>query len=97
RGLLLEPLAGDAVRAQTILVPHLFDRAASEVEVMQAADPFAATQEPIVELLREPRVVERSSSYLQIVLDATGAASDGDNAVETAANDDLALAAGSED
>lgn len=96
RGLLLEPLAGDAGAAQTILVPHLFDRSAGEVEVMQAADPFAATPEPVVELLRQPRAIERSSSYLQIVLDRS-VDSDADSENDAAAaNDDLALAASSD-
>lgn len=96
RGLLLEPLAGDGGnRGHVILVPHLFDRAATEVEVMRPADPFAASPEPLVEVLRQPRIVDRGSAYLQIALeDESPASADGD--IPAAANDDLALAAGSE-
>src|SRR5262249_17506470 len=42
RGLMLEPLAGEAA-APTVIAPHLFDRSAAVVELMRAADPFAAT------------------------------------------------------
>jgi len=94
RGLLLEPLAGGGDdSAPTLLVPHLFDRAASEVELMRPADPFAATPEPIVELLKQPRVVERGSAYLHIALDGPPAEEADRDAVIGAANDDLALAA----
>lgn len=96
RGLLLEPLAGEAGSAPTILVPHLFDRHASEVEVMHAADEFAATPEPVVELLQQPRVVERSSSYLQIILQPSSEAEPADGAI-AAANDDVVLAASSDE
>jgi len=68
RGLLLESLAGDA-DTRTILAPHLFDRSASEVEVMHPADPFAATPEPLVEMLRQPRMAEIGSAYVQIFID----------------------------
>lgn len=96
RGLLLEPLAGDGASAgQTILAPHLFDRHADEVEVMRPADPFAAVPEPTVEVLRQPRIIDRGSAYLQIVLEP-GAAGEGADPAASAANDDLALAAGSE-
>lgn len=97
RGLLLDPLAGDvSMASQTILAPHLFDRAATEVEVMRAADPFAAVPEPTVDILKHLRVLERGS-YLQIVLDA-GAATDAqeDATAAAAANDDLQLAAASD-
>jgi hypothetical protein len=69
RGLLLESLAGDA-DARTILAPHLFDRSASEVEVMHPADPFAATPEPLVEMLKQPRMAELGSAYVQIFIDS---------------------------
>jgi hypothetical protein len=95
RGLLLEPLATDAAGSgQTILVPNLFDRNASEAEIMRPADPFAAEPEPSMDVLREPRIVDRGSAYLQIELDSGVAAEgDGDRA---AANDDLVLAQRSE-
>ncbi|HET7796292.1 MAG TPA: hypothetical protein VFK72_00280, partial [Nevskia sp.] len=97
RGLLLEPLAGDAgLAAQTILAPHLFDRAATEVELMRAADPFAAVPEPTVEILNHLRVIERGG-YLQIVLDSSAAAEAREEAASAAAaNDDLTLAAASD-
>jgi hypothetical protein len=97
RGLLLEPLAGDAgVAAQTILAPHLFDRAATEVELMRAADPFAAVPEPTVEILGHLRVIERGG-YLQIVLETSAAAEAREEAADAAAaNDDLTLAAASD-
>ncbi|HET7065591.1 MAG TPA: hypothetical protein VFI49_15060 [Rudaea sp.] len=97
RGLLLEPLAGDAgMAAQTILAPHLFDRAATEVELMRAADPFAAVPEPTVEILGHLRVIERGG-YLQIVLESTAAAEAPEEAAgAAAANDDLTLAAASD-
>jgi len=98
RGLLLEPLAGDADGAeQTILAPHLFDRNATEVEVMRAADPFAATEEPQVDLLRNPRIIDRGSAYLQIIVDASPSGDSGaDDAGASAANDDIVLAASSD-
>ena len=97
RGLLLDPLAGDvSVASQTILAPHLFDRAATEVEVMRAADPFAAVPEPTVEVLTHLRVLERGS-YLQIMLETAAAAEVHDDAAgAAAANDDLRLAAASD-
>jgi hypothetical protein len=97
RGLLLDPLAGDVnVASQTILAPHLFDRAATEVELMRAADPFAAVPEPTVEILTHLRVLERGS-YLQIVLESAAAVEGHDDAtVSAAANDDLPLAAAGE-
>jgi hypothetical protein len=96
RGLLLEPLAGeDATVGHTILAPHLFDRHANEVEVMRPADPFAAVPEPTVEVLKEPRILERGIAYLQIMLEP-GAAGDHADPAAAAANDDLVLAAGSE-
>jgi hypothetical protein len=97
RGLLLEPLAGDAgVAAQTILAPHLFDRAATEVELMRAADPFAAVPEPTVEILNHLRLIERGG-YLQIVLESGAAAEAREEAASAAAaNDDLTLAAASD-
>lgn len=99
RGLLLESLAGDTGSgARTILAPHLFDRSASEVEVMHPADPFAATPEPLVEVLKHPRVVERGSAYVQIVLDPpTG--DDGSGTQAGAAddvNDGMAMLTGSD-
>ncbi|HEX3125608.1 MAG TPA: hypothetical protein VHQ21_20070, partial [Rhodanobacteraceae bacterium] len=97
RGLLLEPLAGDpGIAAQTILAPHLFDRAATEVELMRAADPFAAVPEPTVDILSHLRVIERGG-YLQIVLES-GAATEAreEDADAAAANDDLTLAAASD-
>jgi len=96
RGLLLEPLAGDAgIAAQTILAPHLFDRAATEVELMRAADPFAAVPEPTVEILDHLRVIERGG-YLQIVLESSAAEARDEAASAAAANDDLTLAAASD-
>jgi hypothetical protein len=97
RGLLLEPLAGDdGVRNETILTPQLFDRNATEVEVMRPADPYAATPEPLVELLEHPRVVERSSSYLQIVLDAPTGVVEADSSESVPADGELVLAGGSD-
>jgi cyclic-di-GMP-binding protein len=97
RGLLLDPLAGDVgMAAHTILAPHLFDRAATEVELMRAADPFAAVPEPTVENLSHLRVIERGG-YLQIVLESSAAAeAREDAATSDAANDDLTLAAASD-
>ena len=99
RGLLLEPLAGeDGSSARTILAPHLFDRNANEVEVMRPADPFDAVPAPVVELLQQPRVIDRgSNAYLQILLESP---ENGEQAADgglapAAANDELALAAGS--
>jgi hypothetical protein len=62
---------------------------------MRPADPYAATPEPMVELLEHPRIVERSSSYLQIVLDARKHA---DTEAEDVlpVDDELALATGSD-
>jgi hypothetical protein len=97
RGLLLEPLAGDDDgHVQTILAPHLFDRSASEVEIMRAADPFAATEEPQVELLRNPRIIDRGSAYLQIVVETAAGGEGSDNGGGAAANDDIVLAASSD-
>jgi hypothetical protein len=36
---------------------------------MHPADPFAATPEPLVELLRQPRMAELGSAYVQIFID----------------------------
>ncbi len=77
RGLLLESLAGDA-DGRTILAPHLFDRSASEVEVMHPADPFAATPEPLVEMLQQPRMAELGSAYVQIFMDNVSVVPGGD-------------------
>jgi hypothetical protein len=87
RGLLLESLSGDAAR--TILAPHLFERSASEIEVMHPADPFALTPEPMVEVLRQPRVAERGGAYVQIAIDAVADQEQGgeDAAMSAAAND----------
>jgi hypothetical protein len=87
RGLLLESLSGDGAR--TILAPQLFERDASEIEVMHPADPFAATPEPLVEVLQQPRVTERGSAYVQIAIDAVAGEEPGgeDTAMAAAAND----------
>jgi hypothetical protein len=95
RGLLLEPLADDD-GGETILVPHLFDRSAGEVEVMRPADPFAPEPEPLVEFLRNPRVLDRGSAYLQVVIGAPEERDERDPAAVASANDDLALAAGND-
>ena len=87
RGLLLESLSGDGAR--TILAPHLFERSASEIEVMHPADPFAATPEPLVEVLQQPRVAERGIAYVQIAIEEPCAEEPGD--------DDAALAAAAND
>ena len=97
RGLLLDSLAGGSVGvAQTLLAPHLFDRGATEVELMRAADPFAADPEPTVEVMRDLRVLEGGGAYLQIVVHGGEQAGTGEAEVTAAANDDLSLAAASD-
>ena len=94
RGLLLEPLASESAPGQRVLVPHLFDRNAAEVEIMRPPDPFDAVPEPRVDVLRAPRVLDRGSAYLQIVLsDDTPEGNSGDPPAGVS-EDDLALAAG---
>ena len=98
RGLLLESLSGDAAR--TILAPHLFERSASEIEVMHPADPFAVTPEPLVEVLQHPRVAERGGAYVQIAIDAVASQEQGDEDTALAAandvNDGVAMLTGSD-
>ncbi len=97
RGMQLEPLTAASADAtgQNILAPHLFDGNATEVEVTRAADPFALTEEPTVEVLKNVRIFDYGGVYLQIVLEQIAAAPDehdSDAMTPPAANDEMALA-----
>ncbi|HEY7872950.1 MAG TPA: hypothetical protein VIC31_09565 [Rudaea sp.] len=85
RALALEDLhAADAT--PTVMVPALFDREATEIELTRPGDPFSWPVEPSIETLRGVRANDNGGGYFRIDMHAL----DGDAAAQAplAANDD---------
>ena len=91
RALALEDLHGENA-TPVVLVPALFDRDATEVELTRPGDPFSWPVEPSIETLRGLRASDNGGGYFRIEVRA---AVDGDAAVNAprAANDDAGSAA----
>ncbi|HEY7872637.1 MAG TPA: hypothetical protein VIC31_07955, partial [Rudaea sp.] len=85
RALALEDLhAADAT--PTVMVPALFDREATEIELTRPGDPFSWPVEPSIETLRGVRASDNGGGYFRIDMHTLN----GDAAAQAplAANDD---------
>jgi hypothetical protein len=91
RALALEDL-NDANAMPAVIVPALFDRDATEIELTRPGDPFSWPVEPSIETLRGLRASDSGGGYFRIEMRA---AADGEAAANAprAANDDAGIAA----
>jgi hypothetical protein len=75
-----------------VIVPALFDRDATEIELTRPGDPFSWPVEPSIETLRGLRASDNGGGYFRIEMRA---AADGEATANAphAANDDAGIAA----
>ena len=92
RGVLLDPLDGSHDQQIRIIVPHLFDRGTSEMELTRPGDPFGWPAEAQVETISGVRVIDNGGGYLRLEIEppATADAEPGEATAPAtlAANDD---------
>jgi hypothetical protein len=91
RALALEDLNG-ANALPAVIVPALFDRDATEIELTRPGDPFSWPVEPSIETLHDLRASDNGGGYFRIEMRAPA---DDDAAANSprAANDDAGMAA----
>ncbi|MDE1960764.1 MAG: hypothetical protein KGH80_04130 [Xanthomonadaceae bacterium] len=90
RAVALEDMHGDSA-TPAIVVPALFDRDATEIELTRPGDPFSWPVEPAIETLRGLRASDNGGGYFRIEMRATADGDTGASAPQ-AANDDLRIA-----
>ena len=90
RAVALEDMHG-AGATPTVVVPALFDRDATEIELTRPGDPFSWPVEPAIETLRGLRASDNGGGYFRIEMRAT-ADGDAGGAAPQAANDDPRIA-----
>lgn len=90
RALALEDMHGEST-SPAIIVPALFDRNATQIELTRPGDPFSWPVEPSIETLHGLRASDNGGGYFRIDVRT---AADGDQAtsVPQAANDDTGIA-----
>lgn len=91
RALALEDLHG-ANATPTVVVPALFDRDATEIELTRPGDPFSWPVEPSIETLRGLCASDNGGGYFRIEIRASADADAASNAPR-AANDDAGISA----
>jgi hypothetical protein len=77
----------DGNAAVAVMVPHLFDRDAIEIELTRPGDPFSWPVEPSIEILRNVRISDNGGGYFRIDMLSEATEPDASGAPR-AANDD---------
>lgn len=90
RAVALENLDGGSA-TPAVVVPALFDREATEIELTRPGDPFSWPVEPSIETLRGLHASDNGGGYLRIEIRAA-ADGDADANAPLAANDDSGIA-----
>lgn len=94
RAVALESMDGGTV-PPAVMVPQLFDRDATEIELTRPGDPFSWPVEPSIDILHNVRASDNGGGYWRIEMQAD-AADTGVDGAPRAANDDAgAQASGS--